>query len=96
MLCVINIFPFCNYGTWSVESLQSIGDVAYASMWYKLAFHKDQKYIRMIIEFAHIPRKVTGYGLIRCSLETYINVRSYEKINEIYANRLKTNIIFSC
>lgn len=73
MLCIANIFPFCKFGTFSVEWVYSVGEFAYASTWYALP-PKQQTYVRLIIQYSHIPRKVTGFGIVRCSLETYINV----------------------
>lgn len=69
----LHIYPFCKFATETVILVQSIGDVVYTSMWYKMPI-AHQKYMQMIIAASHIPRKVSGFGLFDCSLDTYVKV----------------------
>lgn len=67
------IFPYCFYATLLELRLFHIADEIFESQWYKYPAHL-QKYITLIIAFAQIRRSFDGFGIFRCSLETFMKV----------------------
>lgn len=74
VLGVLQIYPFCKLGSETPIVIESIGDAAYCSDWYKLPVGQ-QKYIQMVIAYSHVQRKFSGYGLIECNFVTYVKVK---------------------
>lgn len=68
---ILQIYPFCKFGTDIPDWIQSVGDEVYCSGWYKLPIGQ-QRYLQMIIAYSHVPRKISGYGIIDCNFVTYI------------------------
>lgn len=71
VLGVAQMYPFCKHGSEIPGIIASVGEAIYASNWYQQPSDQ-QKYIQMIIAFAHVPRKVTGNGIVDCNYETYM------------------------
>lgn len=67
------IFVLCMIGTLVTECSFSIGQSAYASLWYKLP-PKYRKHFMLMIQHSHIPFNLTGCGLVNCNLETFVAV----------------------
>lgn len=78
ILGILQIYPFCKFGSETPDIIQSIGDSAYCSDWYKLSILQ-QKYVQMIIRSSHTPKKISGYGLIDCNFVTYVRVSVFQR-----------------
>lgn len=59
----------------STGNIIAIGDAIYELDWYLLPCN-DQLTIKMIIERAQTPYQVKGLGILACSLDTYLKVRT--------------------
>lgn len=73
ILAILQMYPFCKYGSETPEMMLLIGEEIYCSNWYKCSI-KQQKYIQLIISFSQMSRKISGYGIIDCNYETLMKV----------------------
>lgn len=74
LICaLIPIFIYCYHADGLSEDLREIGDIFFATMWYKLP-HQEQKAIMLPIQRAQQIFRLNGYKIIDCSLGTFLTV----------------------
>lgn len=75
---ILCVFPYCYYASKIVPRLQYFADIAFESLWYQNIPVYLQKHLVLIIAYAHIRRKIQGYGMFDCDLEGFM------KVNEVF------------
>lgn len=74
LICaLIPIFIYCYHADGLSEDLLEIGDIFYATKWYKLS-NQEQKIMMLPIQRAQRIFRLNGYKVIDCSLETFLTV----------------------
>lgn len=76
LLGIMQMYPFCKHGSEIPYMFASVGDLVYDSDWYKRPAYQ-QRYFQMVIAISHVPRKVSGYGIVDCNYETYMKVTHF-------------------
>ena len=69
-------FFFCYYATFTTNRVAALAQTAYNSNWFDWP-PELQKYVILIIARSQEPVRLTGLGLIYCSLEVFAKVRIY-------------------
>lgn len=73
---LVYCYVYCYYSERVTERSFGIADIAYDTLWYKLP-PKEQQLFVLIIVRAHKEFRMSGFGLIDCSLAQFIAVRSF-------------------
>lgn len=73
-LNVIMCYVYCYFSEQVTGIAVDIGDVVYKSLWYKMPV-KDQILIGLVIVRAQKEFRMSGFGIIECSLELFLTVR---------------------
>lgn len=67
------MFAYCYLGNVVTAKCIEIGDAAYQSLWYRYPLFA-QQYIIFVLRFTQRPFYFSGFGLMRCSLESFTSV----------------------
>lgn len=73
-------YIYCYFSETITANSFKIGDYAYDLLWYKM-WLKQQKAIMMIIGRSQKRFRLTGLGLIDCSMETFLTVFTFQLYN---------------
>lgn len=65
----------CHYATNATQRVYSITDLVYASKWYMLPVN-EQRLLILILNRAQKPPLLQGYGIITCSMASFLRVSS--------------------
>lgn len=66
-------FIYCDLSERITTDLHEMGCAFYSLAWYELPF-KQQKIILLSIQYAQYGVRLTGFGIISCSLATFLSV----------------------
>lgn len=72
-------YVYCRFSENITSKSLEIGDIVYNSLWYKMPL-KEQKLIILMIQRSQKEFRLSGLGLVDCSLATFLAVR----INFLY------------
>lgn len=76
--CILWSLPwpalFCYVANLTTDRIYSLGDIAYEMDWFEYP-PEIHKFFILIIARSQIPADFTGFKLIRCTLETFVQVR---------------------
>lgn len=65
----------CRYGGDITICLSNIACIAYDSNWYRLSSN-EQRFVGLIMKRAQIELTLTGFGVVTCSMGTFLAVRA--------------------
>lgn len=77
-LCVtiLSIYILCFLSENVTNTLEAIGDIFYNSAWYRLP-PKQQELFIVPIQRAQINFRLSGIGIVECSLKVFLSVRRF-------------------
>lgn len=70
---MIMCYVYCYFSERFTERAFDIGDMSYNSLWYKMSM-KEQKLVGLVIRQAQKEFRMSGYGIIKCSLGAFQSV----------------------
>lgn len=73
-------YVICSYASNVSAKLSSVSDIVYNSFWYKYPAEL-QKLLPLLTQRSQTPYIITGYGIINCSLDTFLLVCSIRTIS---------------
>lgn len=92
----------CNYSSNVMSKVNTIDDLAFNAHWYAYPV-ADQKLFPLVIQRTQKPVRMTGYGVIICSMETFLavcisrNNKNNNKIHKIcQTNFHRTPTVYIC
>lgn len=92
---IIFNYVACNYSSNVMEKLTSVADNVYDAHWYEFP-NAQQKYFRLVIQRSQKKILLTGYGVITCSMETFLAVCLASKSVYLIYNFHKFEFHYSC
>lgn len=72
------MFLYCYFATRTSVFFSALGDVAYNAHWHKFRIEY-QKFLILIIRQSQVPLQFNGLGIFICDLETFGNVRKFQR-----------------
>lgn len=73
-IIISSTFAYCYFSENVTNDLASIGESFYSSKWYQLPINQEKLFI-MPIQRSQIEFRITGLGLVDCSLVIFTSVR---------------------
>lgn len=88
MSAVSYLLAFCFCGDMVIENWLKVNIIAYNSLWYHEHFPREIRRFYVLIEaFAQNPVKISGLGVMYCSMQSFVSV-NYFKINKEIRERI--------
>lgn len=70
---ILTVLPYCYFASTLIDRLEKMPTQIFISNWHLLSLTQ-QKKISLMIGFAQRRRRFSGYGMITCSMETFLKV----------------------
>lgn len=73
ILTTVMVLPYCISADYALSAIGSIPQAIFYSNWYRLPINQ-QKAILLVLAFSQCKRRFSGWGIINCNLETFVQV----------------------